>query len=165
MILEGFTLSYVKILISVFLFLLTVTPASAEFMLNANVSAYSSTASQTDARPWEMASNKPVYKGAIACPSFMPFGTLVYVLSKIYVCDDRLGPRMRKQDGIDDTWHFDIWMKTTKEASEFGRKMALVLVFMLPEEAIIAHGIPIPQPLLQSRHLTNWEMEGFLNPD
>jgi len=157
--------NYTKFLCGVFLSFLIAAPANAEFMLNANISAYSSEASQTDSRPREMASNKPVYKGAIACPSFIPFRTFVYAFSKIYVCDDRLGPRIRRIDGVDDLWHFDIWMETTKEADEFGRKMALVVVFMLQEEAVIAKGIPMPHFLLQPRHPPNWRMEDFLAPN
>lgn len=117
-------------LFSIFLFFLTVAPASAELILEASLSAYTSSVEETDASPRIMASTKTVYDGAIACPSFIPFGTEVYTASRKYVCEDRLGKRLRERDGIDNIWHFDIWMESKEKALEFGRRSTLVIVYI-----------------------------------
>lgn len=88
----------------------------------ANVSAYTSTVAETDAEPTITASGKQVRAGFIACPTFIPFGTKVTLLGETYVCEDRLGKRIRQRDGENGVWHFDIWMSDRNTALQFGRK-------------------------------------------
>lgn len=40
-----------------------------------------------------MASGKPAYKGAVACPRSIPLGTKVEILGKEFTCEDRTHPR------------------------------------------------------------------------
>lgn len=81
----------------------------------ASVSAYSSSVDETDENPFEMASGKRVYRGAVACPSRYSFGTKVKIDEKVYVCEDRMNKRYREKN------YFDIWMESKEKAYEFGR--------------------------------------------
>lgn len=78
----------------------------------ATVTAYNPVPEQTDSNPEIMASGNYVYEGAIACPTYLSFGTLVVIDKKIYVCEDRTHP---KNDGI-----FDILMFSLQEAKDWG---------------------------------------------
>lgn len=82
--------------------------------INATIYAYSSEPAQTDSRPFEMASGYEVYKGAIACPARLPFGTKVEIRGRLYTCEDRMAKRYRDGD------NFDIWMQSKEEAIAWG---------------------------------------------
>ena len=88
----------------------------------AEISAYTASEDETDSRPWEMASGKTIYDGAIACPSRLTFGTQVLVEDRLYTCEDRMSRRYR--DGN----HFDILVGTKEEARVFGRKSLETIV-------------------------------------
>ena len=81
------------------------------------VSAYSSTADQTDDTPFIMASGKHVYNGAVAA-NFLPLGTKVRFPEqygdKIFTVEDRMNRRY--------SFKMDIWMETREKALNFGLK-------------------------------------------
>lgn len=87
------------------------------------LSAYSSTADQTDATPFIMASGKHVYDGAIAS-NFLPLGALVRIPklfgSKIFTVEDRMHKRFSDR--------VDVWMETRQEAISFGLRSAEIEV-------------------------------------
>lgn len=88
-------------------------------------SAYNAVPGQTDSRPFEMASGKRVYEGALAtADDSIPFGTKVHVpqLGKTFTVEDRLGPRIRQQFKQDGQHRFDIYTKTHADAIKFGRQ-------------------------------------------
>lgn len=101
-------------------------PKQEEVMLgvsyDAEVSAYTASEDETDSRPWEMASGKTVYDGALACPARLAFGTRVVIQGSIYICEDRMNGRYRDAD------HFDILMDSKAEAFEFGRQQLSIIV-------------------------------------
>jgi 3D (Asp-Asp-Asp) domain-containing protein len=86
------------------------------------VTAYTSSVDETDDRPFEMASGKTVYRGAIACPSRLEFGTRVVIQGHIYTCDDRMNARYREDN------NFDIWMTSKAEAYQFGKQILDVTI-------------------------------------
>lgn len=92
--------------------------------IEATVTAYSSSEDETDDRPWEMASGRTVYDGAIACPSRFEFGTQVLIGERIFTCEDRMAKRYR--DGN----HFDIWLGSKGEALQYGKQTLSVLVLL-----------------------------------
>jgi len=83
-------------------------------ILTAKVSAYNSTPGQTDESPFEMASGKTVFNGAIACPTRYKFGTKAMINGQIYICEDRMAARYRQGN------YFDIWMLAPETAKAFG---------------------------------------------
>lgn len=92
--------------------------------IEATVTAYSSSEDETDDRPWEMASGRTVYEGAIACPSRFEFGTRIVIDETIYTCEDRMNKRYR--DGN----YFDIWMGSKVDALKYGKQTLSVLVLL-----------------------------------
>ncbi len=78
------------------------------------VTAYSSTTWQTDDTPLIAASGKRVGMGMIACPRYIPFGTMVIIDEIEYVCEDRMAKK--HPEG------YDIWFPTLAEAINFGRQ-------------------------------------------
>ena len=84
------------------------------------VSAYTASEDETDSRPWEMASGKTVYDGAVA-NNCLKFGTKVVINEMMYVVEDR----MNKRYGCD---HYDILVESKGEAREFGRQHLSVIV-------------------------------------
>ncbi len=105
------------------------TTVEAEpYILNAVVTAYSSTPEETDDDPFITASGSYVYDGTIACPMFIPLGTLVILDGRVYTCEDRMGLRIRKHDGEDSLYHFDIWKETKHDALKYGRQTHSVIV-------------------------------------
>lgn len=46
-----------------------------------------------------MASGKPVYEGAVACPKNIPLGTKVRINGQIYTCEDRTADWVQKRNG------------------------------------------------------------------
>lgn len=81
----------------------------------AEFSAYTASVDETDGNPLIMASGKIVYIGAIACPRYMKFGTVIELKNgKQYTCEDRMNVRYNN--------NFDIFMVEKSEALAFGRK-------------------------------------------
>jgi len=82
---------------------------------NVIVTAYSSTADQTDATPFITANGTYVYDGIVAC-NFLPFGAKVrfpeYSGDKVYVVADRMAKK--------NSHKIDIWMESRGAALEFG---------------------------------------------
>lgn len=100
-----------------------INQANAEkqrYFLLAEVSAYTSSADETDDNPNENAMGNVPQDGSIACPDRFIFGTRVIISGKEYVCDDRMNIRYRKGN------YFDIWHKSKKEAYEFGRQQIII---------------------------------------
>ena len=81
------------------------------------VTAYSSTADQTDSTPFITASGSDVRDGIVAC-NFLRFGTKVRFPQlygdKIFVVKDRMA--------LKNSHKIDIWFTTRNEAKEFGVK-------------------------------------------
>ncbi|PIW74807.1 MAG: hypothetical protein CO003_00735 [Candidatus Portnoybacteria bacterium CG_4_8_14_3_um_filter_44_15] len=81
------------------------------------VTAYSSTADQTDSTPFITASGTNVRDGIVAC-NFLRFGTRVRFPQlygdKIFVVEDRMA--------LKNSHKIDIWFITRNEAKEFGVK-------------------------------------------
>ena len=81
------------------------------------VTAYSSTADQTDSTPFITASGTNVRDGIVAC-NFLRFGTRVRFPQlygdKIFVVEDRMA--------LKNSHKIDIWFTTRNEAKEFGVK-------------------------------------------
>ncbi|MFA6190408.1 MAG: hypothetical protein WC711_02780 [Candidatus Staskawiczbacteria bacterium] len=92
--------------------------------IKVKVTAYSSTADQTDDTPFITASGKRVKDGIIA-NNLLPFGTKIKIPKlygdKIFTVQDR----MNKKKG---NFHIDIWMPTRGLALNFGSKTAEILV-------------------------------------
>ena len=97
-------------------------PKKIRTFIVAEISAYTASKDETDERPWEMASGRTVYMGAIACPGRIPFGTKVLIGGKVFVCEDRMAKKYRDKD------HFDIFVSTKAEAFEFGRQKLQVTI-------------------------------------
>lgn len=90
--------------------------APVEVWSKAEFSAYTASSDETDGSPLVMASGKMVYKGAIACPRGIAFGSVIEVRGGgKFVCEDRMNSRYEN--------HFDIFMLTKTEALQFGRKV------------------------------------------
>ncbi len=88
-------------------------------IVQAVISAYTSTPDQTDDSPFIAATGKRVHDGMIAA-NWLPFGTKIKIPSlygeKIFVVEDRMNPRY----GFG---RLDIWLDATKaEARKFGVK-------------------------------------------
>ena len=86
--------------------------AEASQRIIATITAYSSSEDETDSRPWEMASGKRVYEGAVACPRNIPLGTKVEINGSSFTCEDRMNIRY--------TDRFDIFKDSKAEALQFG---------------------------------------------
>jgi 3D (Asp-Asp-Asp) domain-containing protein len=79
--------------------------------------AYNPVESQTDSDPLIMASNKEVYDGAIACPSYYEFGTEIEIEGLgTFTCEDRMALRYRHKE------NFDIVLADYEDAINFGRQ-------------------------------------------
>lgn len=85
------------------------------------VTAYSSTADQTDGTPFITANGAYVYDGLVAC-NFLPFGTKVKFPEiygdKVFVVEDRMAKKNSQK--------IDIWMTSRELALEFGVKRLTV---------------------------------------
>jgi 3D (Asp-Asp-Asp) domain-containing protein len=97
----------------------TVAPSKAVI-----VTAYSSTADQTDSTPFITANGTRVQDGIIAC-NFLPFGTKVkfpeYSGDKVFTVTDRMAKK--------NSHKIDIWMPSRSLAMEFGvQKLAYEIV-------------------------------------
>ena len=87
------------------------------------VTAYSSTADQTDSTPFITASGAYVYDGIVAC-NFLKFGTRVRFPDiygdKIFIVEDRMA--------LKNSHKMDIWFGSREEAKQFGVKVIRVEV-------------------------------------
>lgn len=87
------------------------------------VTAYSSTADQTDSTPFVTASGTDVRDGIVAC-NFLRFGTRVrfpdFYGNKIFVVEDRMAKK--------NSHKIDIWFSTKEQAKQFGAKYLRVEV-------------------------------------
>ncbi len=70
-----------------------------------------------------MASGKPVYRGAIACPNFLRLGQKVRIEGKIYTCEDKMSKRYRYSRN---PAYFDIFMWSYDQAILWGRQKKVV---------------------------------------
>jgi 3D (Asp-Asp-Asp) domain-containing protein len=91
-------------------------PASVESM---SVSGYTN---RTGAPPFQglMTSGEYTRPGVCACGEKYPFGTILWVDAKWYVCMDR-GPEITDA-------HVDLWFQEDADANEWGRKQMNVVV-------------------------------------
>lgn len=110
-----------------------IAPESPDRVINAVITAYTSTPDQTDSTPDIAASGKKVYDGMIAANG-LPFGTKIKIPAlygeKIFTVDDR----MNKRYGYG---RMDIWLNTTKaEARKFGVQRVAVEIY-LPRAKVI----------------------------
>lgn len=96
------------------------------YVLQAEITKYSSEEGQTDDSPLITANGEYVSRGTIACPARLAFGTRVEIDGEIYTCNDRMGARYRQGN------YFDIWTHSTEEAIEWGRRKREVKI--LPSE-------------------------------
>lgn len=97
---------------------------SSSTVTEAVVTAYSGVESCSQAPKCVMASGKPAYEGAVACPRYIALGTLVSIQGKTYTCEDRTAKRY---DG-----RFDIFvgrdMNAYNQAIDFGIKKLQVTI-------------------------------------
>lgn len=90
--------------------------------IQASVSAYTSSADETDSNPFENAMGTRPQHGSMACPREYKLGTTVYIGERRFVCDDRMN--IRYNDGK----HFDIWVEDKATAYAWGRQSIEVSV-------------------------------------
>jgi 3D (Asp-Asp-Asp) domain-containing protein len=104
--------------------LLPAEPAPARYTTVRTITAYSSTADQTDSTPFITANGMTVNDGIVAA-NWLKFGTRVripeYFGDKVFVVADRMNSR------YDD--RLDIWMPSRDEAINFGLRNLTVEVF------------------------------------
>jgi len=99
----------------------TTTPHEFE-IFSAQISAYTSSADETDDTPDVNAMGRKPGPGSIACPARYVFGTKVFIRDEVYFCDDRMNGRYSGGD------YFDIWMSSKAEAIHWGRRTVEVKV-------------------------------------
>lgn len=87
-----------------------------QIVVQAVVTAYTSSVDETDDNPWETASGSRARNGVVACPSKYEFGTRVAIAGREYTCEDRMNKRYR------DLEHFDVWHESKAEAFAFGKQ-------------------------------------------
>ncbi len=89
--------------------------------IEVEITAYSSTKSQTDETPFIAASGKKVYDGMVAA-NFLPFGTKIKIPElfgdKVFIVDDRMNIRYQNR--------VDIWYASTNSAIKFGIKKTII---------------------------------------
>ena len=83
------------------------------------VTAYSSTVDQCDSTPFITANGERVDEGTIACPRYIPFGTIIKIDEEIYICNDRMNTRYAHR--------FDIWFASREEATEYGKQIKEII--------------------------------------
>jgi len=91
--------------------------------VRAVITAYNPVPEQTDDTPHITASGERVREGIVACPVWLPFGTLVEIDGRLYECQDRMHPRY---------WHqarFDILMFDYWQAREWGKQVKVVRIY------------------------------------
>jgi len=92
-------------------------------VVEAEVSAYTSSPDETWGDPFETASGARTRDGIIACPSRLEFGTKVEIEGKVYICEDRMAKRYRQGN------YFDIWVENKEVAFAWGRKTVDVFIY------------------------------------
>lgn len=104
---------------------MTTTPSSSSRERTVIVTAYSSTADQTDSSPCITANGFNVCehnRENVIAANFLPFGTRVRLPDiygeKVFTVQDRMNPRHYSR--------VDIWMKTRNKAKQFGVKRSKV---------------------------------------
>lgn len=89
--------------------------------IEVELTAYSSTESQTDSTPFLAASGKRVHDGMVAA-NFLPFGTKIKIPAlfgdKIFIVGDRMSKRFQNR--------IDVWFNDTEKAVKFGFKKAFI---------------------------------------
>lgn len=91
-------------------------------VLSSSVSAFTSSVDETDSTPNITASGTHVHSGTAACPIRFPFGTVIEVNGKRYVCEDRMAERFRHGN------YFDLWMPSKASALQWGRRTVEVTI-------------------------------------
>lgn len=91
-------------------------------LVEAEITAYTSSPDETDDTPTLMADGTNTRQGAIACPSKYSFGTKVIIGDDTYFCADRMNKRYR------DSEHFDIWVQDKNSAFEWGRRTLTIKI-------------------------------------
>ncbi len=87
------------------------------------VTAYNNHPNQTWGDPNLMASGRLVYEGAVACPTWLSFGTIVEIQGNQYICEDRLAARFRNGN------YFDLFMFDYHQAREWGRRQLPITIY------------------------------------
>ena len=113
---------YVLSLVLVFA-VLSQAPRVPAKVLKMTITAYSSSADQTDSTPFITASGSTVTENTVA-NNDLPFGTLVRLPelfgSQLFVVADRMNARFRRR--------LDVWMPNREKANSFGIKYTRVEV-------------------------------------
>lgn len=99
--------------------------AASKHTLVGTIFAYSSAPEQTDANPTVTASGLNVADGTLAT-NCLPFGTKVRFPSLFGNKEFTVTDRMAARHGCSS---FDIWHKSSAEAKQFGRQVALVEIY------------------------------------
>jgi len=104
-------------------------------IVNAVLTAYSSTPDQTDDDPFIAASGKRVYDGMVAA-NWLPFGTKIKIPAlfgdKIFTVDDRMNARYGYG-------RMDIWMNAPrKQVNAFGVKRTKIEVYLVESPVKVA---------------------------
>ena len=81
-------------------------------VVEAEVSAYTSSEDETDDTPFITASGVRVRSGVVACPQKLEFSTEIEIEGLVYICEDRLNKRYRDQEV------YDVWMSSKELALE-----------------------------------------------
>lgn len=107
-------------------------------VVQAEVSAYTSTPGQTDDSPFIAATGKRVHDGMIAVND-LPFGTKIKIPAiygdKVFLVEDRMNRRYSCQTS---KCNMDVWLDTTRaEALKFGRRHVEAEIY-LPDTQIAA---------------------------
>jgi len=98
--------------------------------------AYASSPYQTDSTPCVTAAGTRVRPGVVAS-NFFPLGTLLSINGQKYVVEDRMNSR------YDDSY-LDIWLTSTEEALNFGRRKLEVTVIGYTEPGSFVRDKNIP---------------------
>lgn len=91
-------------------------------VVNAVVTAYTSSEDETDDTPFITASGARTAHGVLACPPKYSFGTKIVINGVEYECKDRMNPRYWDQE------RFDIWMETKEVAFNWGIRQVEAMV-------------------------------------
>jgi len=91
--------------------------------IEATIFAYTNRVEETDSTPNITASGKEVREGIIACPVYLPFGTLIEIDDEIYICEDRMAKRYQQEN------YFDIFLFDLEAAKTFGRQIKTIKIF------------------------------------
>lgn len=87
----------------------------------AEVTGYSSDSNQTDNTPYLTAWQTKAREGVIACPRYIPFGTLVEIDSKQYTCEDRMNLKWPER--------WDLWFSSKQKALNYGIKVKTIKIY------------------------------------